>query len=247
MNSENNFKSPVSGMDIYGEPRMTLAILLRDKVLNKLDMPWTIENGTLLGAWRNGSFIQHDDDFDIALFCDINPIPRIPAILEKIKQLLPAPYEARQISTYADKIEVYDPTYGEYKLYTAKYHGASYHHCTVDLQFYQRFGETYRSLYYADPQTKTVHYKDMYPLSKIELEGEIFQAPYNVEGFLKSLYGSLSPKAKYNTKTGFYEVREEVEETIHSPILVTACVWNVKNEDLCCITIINIHTYHDII
>jgi len=41
--------------------------LLRDEVLDKLNLSWYIENGTLLGAWRNGKFIKHDDDFDIGV------------------------------------------------------------------------------------------------------------------------------------------------------------------------------------
>ena len=222
MSSDNNFKSPFSGMDKYGEPRMKLAVLLRDKILNKLDIPWTIENGTLLGAWRTGSFILHDDDFDFAMFYENDPKPQIPLILGKIKELLPAPYEARHVSTYADKIEVYDPGYGKYTLLGPKYNGASYHHCTADLQFYQRDGDKYISLYYIDPRiVVTVYYKDMYPLSKIELEGEPFQAPHNTEGFLTSWYGSLSPKAKYNTKTGIYEVKDE---NTNSQISLPACV-----------------------
>ncbi|CAB3992416.1 Hypothetical predicted protein [Paramuricea clavata] len=221
MSSDNNYKSPISGMDKYGEPRMRLAVLLRDKILNKLDMPWTIENGTLLGAWRNGRFILHDDDFDFAMFSENDPKPLIPFMLRKIKQLLPAPYEARYVSTYADKIEVYDPRYGEYNLLGPKYNGAPYHHCTVDLQFYQRVGEKYVPLYYVDTIVKSVYCKDMYPLSSIELEGEFFQAPFNTEGFLTSLYGNLSPKAKFNTKTGFYEVWEDTM-SMNSQILLSA-------------------------
>ena len=34
MSADNNFKSPFSGMDKYGEPRMKPAVLLRDKILN---------------------------------------------------------------------------------------------------------------------------------------------------------------------------------------------------------------------
>lgn len=220
MSADNNFKCTFSGMDRYGESRMKLAVLLRDKVLYKLGIPWTIENGTLLGAWRNGRFILHDDDFDIALFYDQDPRPQIPAVLEKVQQLLPAPYEARQVDTYADKIEVYDPNFGMYNLAVSKYNGASYHHCTVDLQFYQRFGKEYRSLYYVHPHVKTVYYEDIYPLGEIALEGETFQAPGNPEGFLTSLYGSLSPMAKFNSKTGYYEVQGE---DVNKQILVPAC------------------------
>ncbi|CAB3999457.1 Hypothetical predicted protein [Paramuricea clavata] len=203
--SDNNYKRLInSGMDKYGKPRMRLAVLLRNKILNKLDMPWVMEGGTLLGAWRNGSFILWKDDFDFAMFSENNPKPLIPLILRKIKQLLPSPYKARYVTTYADKIEVYDPRYGEYNLLAPKYKGASFHHCTADLQFYQHVKEKYVPLYYIDPIVKSVYFKDVFPLRSIELEGEMFPAPFNTEGYLKSLYGSLSPNAKFNPKTGFY-------------------------------------------
>ena len=160
-------------MDKYGDARMKLAVFLRDNVLNKLNIPWTIENGTLLGAWRNGKFILHDDDFDIALFFETDPIPRVPAMSEKVQQLLAAPYKARYVSSYADKIEVYDPTHGEYSLLGPHNEGASYHHCTVDLQFYERCEDSedaYKCMYYANPCVRKVYEKDIYPLSRITLE-----------------------------------------------------------------------------
>ena len=63
----NNFKKPDAGCDKYGDQRLELAKLLRDEVFDKLNLSWYIENGTLLGAWRNGKFIKHDDDFDIGV------------------------------------------------------------------------------------------------------------------------------------------------------------------------------------
>ena len=50
--------------------RLELAVELRDNILPNIKQPWFIENGTLLGAWRNNKFIDHDDDFDYAILID---------------------------------------------------------------------------------------------------------------------------------------------------------------------------------
>lgn len=205
MSVENNFKQAGTGMDVWGKQRMELAILLRDKVLNQLNIPWVIENGTLLGAYRAGKFIKHDDDFDIALFFESNPSTLVPDILNKIKQLLPEPYEARYISTYCQKIEVYDPTHGDFILCGPQYNGANYHYVTADLQFYQRFHNAYHLLYFTQRNKVQVPAEDVFPLGWITVEGQEFQAPCHVEAYLKLMYGSLSPNAKFNPATGLYE------------------------------------------
>ena len=205
MSESTNFKHPMSGMDRYGKERLELAMFVRDKILDHLSIPWTIENGTLLGAWRNGKYILHDDDFDIALFFDYDPIPVMPDLTNRIKQLLPANYEARMVTSYTQKIEIFDPSYGEYTLLSPEYQQAPYHHVTVDLQFYQRHNDVYKIM--QEPRTRlvTIAHADVFPIGSIELEGETFQAPGNTVSFLKSIYGSLSPNAKFNLKTGLYE------------------------------------------
>jgi hypothetical protein len=205
MSVENNFKKPGSGMDIWGKQRLELGILLRDKVLNQLNIPWIIENGILLGAYRSGKFIVHDDDFDMALFFESNPSTIALDVLNKIKTLLPAPYEARYVSTYCKKIEVYDPTYGRYILDGPQYNGASFHYVTADLQFYQRFGNIYRCLYNANANLIEIPAEVLFPLGSMKIEAEEFQAPCDVVTYLKLWYGSLSPNAKFNPNTGFYE------------------------------------------
>ena len=56
-----------AGCDIWGDKRLALALKTKE-IIKDLEHPWFIESGTLLGAWRSGKFIPHDDDFDIALF-----------------------------------------------------------------------------------------------------------------------------------------------------------------------------------
>lgn len=199
----NNFKNPLSGMDRYGDQRLKLAVLLRDSIL-KQEVQWTIENGNLLGAWRNGRFIAHDDDFDIAVFFEKDAKSELKAELQRIKEVLPPPYQARLICSYTDKIEVFDPSYGSYTFNDPAYDGADYHHVTVDIQAYQREGDGYRIQRTSNPRTVVQQHEDVFPIGRIILEGETFQAPHNVESFLKENYGSVSPNAKYNKESGLY-------------------------------------------
>ncbi len=214
----NNYKNPQSGMDRYGEHRLKLAVLLRDTVLNHLGFPWIIENGTLLGAWRNGKFIPHDDDFDIAMFFEDDAKSQLEELKKKIKLLLPFQYDIRLITTYTDKFEifdashgsyVYDPSFGNPDPDVPKYPSLLYHHVTVDIQPYQHIANIYRSLYRNHPRLIEYNCNDIIPLGSITLEGEVFQAPGNVEAVLKSVYGSLSSKAKYDKKLGKYVDPEE--------------------------------------
>ena len=208
----NNYKRPESGMDKYGQLRMKLALFIRDNILNKLGIQWTIENGTLLGAWRSGKFIPHDDDFDIVAYFEEDAKPQLPGLLEKIESLLPPEYKVRLITTYTDKFEIFDPSYGGYvydpSLSSPKdvpvYPSMWYNHVTVDIQPFQRAGDVYRSLYRNFPRVIEYRRDDVFPVGKIMLEGEEFHAPCRVEAVLKSVYGSLSPTAKYNKELGLY-------------------------------------------
>jgi len=202
---KNNFKKEDAGCDKYGKQRLELAVYLKQNVLNDLNLPWFIENGTLLGAWRNGKFIAHDDDFDYAIL--INTKTEIPAIYEKIKDSLQnSKYKLRLIETYSHKIEVYDEHYGKYFLLGKQYNNNDYHYVTIDLQFYIKDGDKYTKLYYANPFTYTFSDKTIIPLTTIKLENEVFNAPAKIEKFLIENYGSLNPKASYNSETGLYEI-----------------------------------------
>ena len=204
----NNFKIPGTGCDLYGKQRLELAIDLHDNVLPNIKQPYFIENGTLLGAWRNRKFIKHDDDFDYGILIEdeIKDKNIIIEIFNHIKKNLNKKYECRLITTYADKIEVYDPSWGNYKL-SPKYEGADYHYVTIDLQFYKRIDENhYQPMYYINPFNALVDVRLILPTRQIMLENEMFPAPFKIREFLTQYYGSLDPKAKYNSETGKYHL-----------------------------------------
>ncbi len=203
-----NFKKEDAGCDKYGEQRLELAVYLKNNILNDMKNEWFIENGTLLGAWRNGTFIPHDDDFDMVILIDT--LNDIKIIYEKInKKLINTKYKARLISEYAYKIEIYDESYGDYKLIGKAYNGANYHYVTLDLQFYVKVNENqYKYLYFINPSNSSFIFdKDLLlPVKKIKLENEYFNAPSKIKNFLEKHYGSLDPNASYNSKTGYYEI-----------------------------------------
>lgn len=198
-------KKTDAGCDRYGIQRLELAIFLKNKILPNIECPWFIENGTLLGAWRNQKFIAHDDDFDIALLIDKQE--DILKIYKYIKEALQGtPFSSRLITSYSLKIEIFDVSFGKYKLSGEGYCGSDFHYVTLDLQFYCLHNNRYECLYFRNSNKKNLPVSMLLPVTKINLEGETFNAPFQVKRFLEKNYGSLDHKAKYNCKTGFYEL-----------------------------------------
>lgn len=199
----NNYKRNDAGNDKYGDERMNLAIFLRDSVFVYLPNTIFIENGTLLGAWRNSTFIDHDDDFDFGILIDSKN--EISQILEYIRDRLPDNYRCRRVDGYADKIEIYDPTFGDYILAGPDYNNTNYHYVTVDLQFYLKQDRgKYRWLYYiANPIS--IDCQVIEPCGEILLEGEKFKCPNKIEEFLQIHYGYIGEDAVYSAETKLYK------------------------------------------
>ena len=191
-----------SGCDKYGKQRLKLAIHTKE-ILNSLNIKWFIENGTLLGAFRNNKFIPHDDDFDIAVLYQNKVNQNLNNDMIRIKSKLDKKYDIRLIDTYTKKIEIFDPSFGKYQLVKEYYNGADFHHVTVDLQAYCLENNKYKSLHtHSDVKHS---FQEIFPFQQIILENEVFQAPNNVEKVLKNTYGSIEKNAIYNSKTGKYE------------------------------------------
>ena len=130
-------KNTLSTNTIYGKYRIILAKIVRD-ILNKQDINWFIESGTLLGAWRNNKLLEKDDDFDMAIIIENETYldDRLDQLNTTINNLLPDGYKSRIVNSYCHKLEIYEEKYGKYILDDPKYNGADFHHVTVDLQVY---------------------------------------------------------------------------------------------------------------
>jgi len=203
----NNYKHPDVGCDKYGNDRLKLAVYLRDHVFKHISQTIFIENGTLLGAWREHKFIAHDDDFDFGILID--NLEEINSIYKIINENLPNEYKCRLVESYANKVEIFDPSLGNYKLCGPKYDNADYHYITVDLQFYLKdTNDNYSCMYYINQNDTLINKSIIVPVGKILLEGEIFDCPKNIEEFLKKIYNYLGKDAVFSTETGLYYKKE---------------------------------------
>ena len=67
------------------QERLTGALVAIDHVLTQASVDYWLDGGTLLGAYRNGSFIPWDDDADLAVF-DVD----LAGALDVLERELPA-------------------------------------------------------------------------------------------------------------------------------------------------------------
>lgn len=179
--------------------KINLALVVRD-ILNKHNYEWFLEAGTLLGAYRNGKMIEHDDDIDFAIY-DTN---KLEALFNILQAELPTKYECKHIKTYANKIEVYDKTHGKTNLD----HIGEYHLVTIDLQLYLNSDKNnIYGVYTINNYDKLLFdKKNIFPVKKVIFEKYEFNAPNDIEKFLTPYYGCLNENALYNPITFKYEL-----------------------------------------
>jgi len=160
-------------MSLYGAERTDLAKVVA-LVLDSMpsEPRYFLDNGTLLGLWRDGGLIENDDDFDFGLLVDgkeFSPEWVVGFQLDfqaRLEQRLqetyqdsssgsgPA-YKSRVVDTYAHKIEIFDPAVGSFPLQGARYGGARYHHVSVDLQVHVQEAEQPPSVLVASGEVLT--------------------------------------------------------------------------------------------
>jgi hypothetical protein len=189
------------GADIYGAARLELAKLVQS-ALNEADFTWFLDGGTLLGAYRTGTQIAHDDDFDIAAYIPTFHDDDLDALGLKIAASVPEPYELRIVTSYARKVEIYDPASAIFEL-PAQYGGADFHTVTVDVQVM------------TDAPGGVVYLHDMLdhvrvpsnaiaPTGEIALEGHTFNSPRDIVRFLEAQYGYIGSDAVFDPQTKKY-------------------------------------------
>ncbi|BFT30554.1 hypothetical protein D210916BOD24_17300 [Alteromonas sp. D210916BOD_24] len=179
----------------FGEHRWQLAIKVID-ALNKLNINWMVDSGTLLGVIRDGVFLPHDDDFDIA----IQPqgylgSQSLNEICQRIAKELPHVC-CRCVTSFAHTIEVYLPEYGSYTRTNPFYQGTDFHHVTVDLQI--QLPWPFDNEYIVTNTGQAIDKSLIEPKSKMRFRDVMLNIPHQPKAYLKELYGSINPNATYD-------------------------------------------------
>lgn len=197
-------KSKGVGNDIYGDARLALARRVAT-ALEPLSVTWFLDGGTLLGAYRTGEVLPQDDDFDMAVYLpDYRGEAELIELKASIEKAIPAPHLVRIVTSYAHKIEVYDPSSLCYPLPTAHYMGADFHAVTVDLQI-MTDGPNDSVVYLHNMLSDVAVPKEaVRPTKKVVCEGVAFNAPNEILRFLEAQYGYLGTDAEYDPQTKRY-------------------------------------------
>ena len=186
------------GNDVYGEERLELAKLVKP-VLNRVGVTWFLDGGTLLGAYRSGEVLPRDDDFDTAVYMPgYSGTSDLTGLEDELRGALGPRYAVRLVTSYAHKLEVYDPKSSAFSLPGDGYLGADFHTVTVDIQ-----------LMTDGPEQTVVYRHDMLddvfvpkrciePTGQIECDGVLFNCPHDIVGFLEAQYGYLGADAEYD-------------------------------------------------
>lgn len=205
----------------YGPKRVNLSLHVKD-ILNRLGAVWTIDAGTLMGAWRdNGKMLSHDDDFDFIVHApgvDNSSLMKnrdcflfLSCLKKYFDEYLPNPYRCRIVDSYCKKLEIYDPSHGNYPFHPFPNIDTDYHNVTCDVMLIlsDRFDPwnlyvQHDKLCHTKIHVNHFFSQDDETQPPIFYEGHIYNSPNDPENYLKSIYGYIGHNAIYDPKTRFY-------------------------------------------
>ncbi len=148
----------------YNQDLAKECLFLVKKILDDRGIPFLLMHGTLLGAYRDGNFIPHDNDLDLGIY-EIDD--------ERMKSVIPDLYEAG--------IKICRFHYGI--IYSFIYKGLI---CDIDVIQNAKF--PFKSRYYR-VLTELVPKKLLLEYTSYDFLGTSFFIPKRVEDFLAYEYG----------------------------------------------------------
>jgi phosphorylcholine metabolism protein LicD len=199
-----NREMAIANTNKYKKQRLEVASEVA-AILNKSapDLVWFLESGTLLGAWRSGTMIPHDDDVDFGLLGTQDDLQRAMDIISKE---VSSKYKVRRINTYCHKIEVYDPEQGMFNLTDTE----NFHNVSLDITLFTDVGSHVEHQYFKNGLCDNKYDRAwIEPTVDIAYEGLLFKAPQQSEKFLTELYGYLGPNAVWHKESGKYILNPE--------------------------------------
>ena len=167
-------------------------------ILNLAKIEYWIDQGTLLGAYRNGKFIARDSDVDIAI-ANEEHFQAIPALLES---KLPSAYGWERKGSHCRGYRVWLKAGGTFE---GIFEGREIQWPLVvcDVMFYQydseekAYVQQYRGF---GVDTFFLLNEVVFPLNQIAFEGRIYPCPNQVPEYLEIQYGYIGEGAIWDPK-----------------------------------------------
>jgi hypothetical protein len=174
-------------------PKLNELLSILTDILSSAEIEFWIDQGTLLGAYRQGKFIDRDSDVDIAIK-DENQFRALSKLLES---KLPNGYEWERKGSHCRGYRVWLKTGGTFN---GTFEGKEIHWPLVvcDVMFYQYDIE--RNTFVQQYQgfgVETVFYPGevIFPLNLITFEGSSYPCPARVQEYLEIQYGYIGEGA----------------------------------------------------
>lgn len=202
-----NREASIKNTEKHKSERLFLANKVKE-LLNSIEPKpiWFIEAGTLMGAFRNGKMIPHDDDFDMGLLGSDEELDRV---YNYLKKRIDKPYLIRKITSYCKKVEIYNPESGVFNLTETE----NYHNVSLDLTLFTDEGTYVKHQYFKNHLCNWKYDLNwIVPIKEIDYEGYKFNCPNDPEKFLTEVYGYIGSNAIFNFETGRYELNPKFRE-----------------------------------
>jgi hypothetical protein len=174
-------------------PKLNELLSILTDILSSAEIEFWIDQGTLLGAYRQGKFIDRDSDVDIAIK-DENQFRALSKLLES---KLPNGYEWERKGSHCRGYRVWLKTGGTFN---GTFEGKEIRWPLVvcDVMFYQYDDE--RNTFVQQYQgfgVETVFYprEVIFPLNLITFEGSSYPCPARVREYLEMQYGYIGEGA----------------------------------------------------
>ncbi|XP_065187447.1 uncharacterized protein RP688-like [Sycon ciliatum] len=186
-----NYAEMVERYALYRTQRLNVLKLVAE-ILEKEDITYWLDCGSLLGAYRNGKMIPHDNDTDVSMLGD----EEFDRARKALRQNLPSVYSIEDGTSYAEKLLISHNASGTYQYSD----NIDFSNVTGDVyKFKLRQDGTLQQIYYKFNLGERRYQHDwVFPLGKIQFEGLTLPCPNNVKAYLEEMYGYLGTDFKYD-------------------------------------------------
>jgi hypothetical protein len=174
------------------------------RIFNENQIPYWVDAGTCLGAYRYGGVIPWDEDVDVAIL-----MPDFQNAFNALKELDPEKYQVQDWSN-----RCHPETYIRVFVKENRSHVDIYHHTIdsgnrtltyfvscIDSNFMTTGWKTREARF-----TTPTSYDTVFPLRKVQFDGIEVCVPHQTKLYLQEKYGeNIDPAKIYNENTGEYE------------------------------------------